>query len=51
VFEDSLSCDMDDLEQAAAVGGRSTGIAARILFAAYFSSTGSLPWLSNRVQV
>jgi hypothetical protein len=51
VFEDSLTCDMDDLEQAAAVGGRSTGTAVRDSFAAYFSSTGALPWLINRVQV
>ena len=51
MFEDSLTCDMDDLEQAAAVVGRSTGTAVRDSFAAYFSSTGTLPWLINRVQV
>jgi hypothetical protein len=32
VFEDSLTCDMDDVEQVAAVGGRSTGIAVRDSF-------------------
>ena len=30
VFEDSLTCDMDDLAQAAAVGGRRTGITVGI---------------------
>jgi hypothetical protein len=51
VFEDSLTCDMDDVEQVAAVGGRSTGIAVRDSFSAYFSGTGALPWLNKRVQV
>jgi hypothetical protein len=32
VFEDSLTCDMDDVEQVAFVGGRSTGIAVRDTF-------------------
>jgi hypothetical protein len=51
VFEDSLTCDMDDVEQVAAVGGRSTGTAVRDSFSAYFSSTGALPWLNKRVQM
>ena len=50
MFEDSLTCDMDDVEQVAAVGGRCTGIAVRDSFSAYFSSTGALPWLNKTVQ-
>lgn len=51
VFEDYLTCDMDDLAQAAAVGGRRTGITVRDSFSAYFSSTCAIQWLNNRVQV
>jgi len=50
-FEDTLTCDMDDVEQVAAVGGRCTGIAVRDIFSAYFRSTGVLPWLNKTVQV
>jgi hypothetical protein len=52
VYENSLTCDMDDVEQVAAVGGRSTGTAVRDSFSAYlYGSTGALPWLNKRVQV
>jgi hypothetical protein len=50
VFEDSLTCDMDDLEQVASVGWRSTGITKRDSFSACFRAIGPvLPWLHSRV--
>lgn len=51
LFEDTLSCDMMDLEEVAAVGGRSQGIEVRGLFCDYFNGTGAVPWQENRVQM
>lgn len=51
LFEDTLSCDMMDLEEVAAVGGRSQGIEVRGLFCDYYNGTGAVPWQENRVQM
>jgi len=41
---------MDDLEQEAAVGGRSPGVIVRDSLSVYFSNTDPIRWLSNRVK-
>lgn len=49
VFEDTLSCDLQDLEEVASVGGRSKGIEIRQLFCDYFNGPGAVSWQGSRV--
>lgn len=49
IFEDSLSCDMANLDDITAVGGRCNAIQIRDIFCDYFNGPGALPWQRQRI--
>lgn len=49
IFEDSLTYNMDDLDDTAAVGGRSKGLEVREMFCTYFNGHGALALQSKHV--
>lgn len=49
IFEDTLSCDMDNMDYIAAVGGRSNAIQIRDIFCDYFNGPGALSWQRHRI--
>jgi hypothetical protein len=51
VFEDTLSCELQGLQESASVGGRSQGIEVREMFCEYFNEPGALPWQNKRVRM
>lgn len=44
IFEDSLTCEMVNMEEMPTVGGRCNGLAVRDLFAEYFNGPGAVTW-------
>ena len=51
VFEDTLSCQLQGVQESASVGGRSQGIEVREMFCDYFNGPGALPWQNKRVRM
>lgn len=49
IFEDTLTCDLDDMEGVAAVGGQNKGIDIREMFCRFFNNEGAVPWQDARV--
>ena len=43
VFEDTLPCELQGVQESASVGGRSQGIEVREMFCEYFNGLGALP--------
>jgi hypothetical protein len=43
VFEDTLSCELQCVQESASVGERSQGIEVREMFCEYFNGPGALP--------
>lgn len=44
IFDDTLTCEMDDVEDVTSVGGKSNGIEVRDLFCEYFNGPGAVSW-------
>jgi len=44
LFEDTLSCELQGVQESASVGGRSQGIEVREMFYEFFNGPGALPW-------
>lgn len=44
IFDDTLTCEMDDVEDVTSVGGKSNGITVRDLFCEYFNGPGAVSW-------
>jgi hypothetical protein len=51
VFEDTLSYELQGLQESASVGGRSQGIEVGEMFCEYFNGPGALPWQNKRVRM
>ena len=51
LFEDTLSCELQGVQESASVGGRSQGIEVREMFCEYFNGPGALPWQNKRVRM
>ena len=51
VFEDTLSCELQGVQESASVGGRSQGTDVREMFCDYFNGPGALPWQNKRVRM
>jgi hypothetical protein len=51
VSEDTLSCELQGVQESARVGGRSQGIEVREMFCKYFNGLGALPWQNKRVRM
>jgi len=51
VFEDTLSCELQGVQESASVGGRSERIEVTEMFCEYFNGPGSLPWQNKTVRM
>ena len=51
VFEDTLSRELQGVQESASVRGRSQGIELREMFCEYFNGPGDLPWQNKRVRM
>jgi hypothetical protein len=51
VFEDTLSCELQGVQESASVGGHSQGTDMRKTFCDYFNGPGALPWQNKRVRM
>jgi hypothetical protein len=50
-FEDTLSCELQGVQELASVGGCSQGTEVREMFCEYFNGPGALPWQNKRVRM
>lgn len=44
IFEDTLSCELEEVADNTAVGGRTTGLEVRDVFCEYFNGPGAISW-------
>lgn len=51
LFEDTLTCDLDDVQGVVPVGGRSKEIDVRGMFCKYFNNEGAVSWQDKRVDM
>jgi hypothetical protein len=51
VFEDTLPCELQGVQESASVGGCSQGKEVREKFCEYFNGPGALPWQNKRVRM
>lgn len=49
LFEDTLTCSLQEMDELAVVGGMSKGIDVREMFCQYFNGPGALSWQNKRV--
>ena len=51
VFEDTLSCELQGVQESVSVGGHSQRKELREMFCEYFNGPGALPWQNKRVRM